>query len=132
MKKVYLFLSMLVVNSVLLLLANWFLPNDFVLGTWRRGIFGSAVVAGVLWTIITLLVEPFMKVVNYKPKNPMMSMMVYLVVNFVALWITARMAPLTGFGVSGWLWIVVLAFVANIVQYGVWTVLDKAKLVEKN
>ena len=131
MKKIYLFLSMWLVNGVLLLLANWFFPMDFVLGTWRRGVFGSAVVAAALWTIITLLVEPFMKVINFKPKNAGMSMLVYLVVNFVALWVTARMAPLTGFGVSGWLWILILAVVANVVQYMNWMVLDKAKLVEK-
>lgn len=122
---------MWLVNGVLLLIANWLMPNDFVLGTWRRDVLGSAVVAGALWTIITLLVEPFMEVLKFKPKNPMHSMMIYLVVNFVALWVTARMAPLTGFGVSGWLWILVLAFVANMVQYAAWTALAKAKIVEK-
>lgn len=127
MKNSSLLLAMWLVNGTLILLANWFMPETYVLGTYRMGVFVSALVASLVWTIITLLVEPVLKVANYKPKNPVVSMLIYLVANFVGLWLVARMAPLTGFGVMSWVWVLALAFVGNLVQFVTWSALDKTK-----
>ncbi len=118
------------VNVVLLLLANMLFPSNFVLGTWRAGMLTSAFAAGLLWAIIVFLTQPALNALGIKiGKGPMM-MLVYLVSNFVALWLTARLAPLTGFGAGSFIWILGLAVVANVVQWVAWMVMTKAKIAE--
>lgn len=116
------------VNIVLLLLANMIFPMNFVLGTWRAGILTSAFAAALLWTIIVYLTQPALDAVGVKVGKGMMMMLVYLVSNFVALWLTARMAPLTGFGTGSFIWVLGLAVVANFVQWIAWMVMFKAKI----
>lgn len=121
---------MWLINAVLLLLANMFLPANFVLGTHRTGVLMAAVSASLLWTIIVYLVDPLLRKLGVKTGSDMKSVVIYLVANFVAIWITARMAPLTGFGVASFIWVALLAVVGNIVQFINWTVMTKAKLVD--
>ena len=71
------------------------------------------------------------KRLNFNIDKPLKMFFYYWLTNFVAIWILARFAALSGFGIEAYYWAISLGFVANLVQWVLWTVLDKAKLVEK-
>lgn len=79
----------------------------------------ASVVSGLIWTGLVFLISPAVKKV-IKLDGTTKMMFVYWLSNFVALWITARLAPYFGFGTSKFTWIAGLALVADLVQYVVW------------
>ena|SRR3990167_4676536 len=104
-------------NSLLLYLANLIFPGSFVLGTYRLSYFWSGVVAALVWTVLASLSEPIRKRFNLALKGPVKMFLYYYLANFVALWLTARMAPLSGLGVASFVWVGGLALVSNVSQY---------------
>ena len=111
-----------VVNSVLLYLAAMFYPMYFVLGTYRLSTFWAALVGGFVWTLLTCAAHPLLKKVNLKLNGRVIMFGFYFLANFIALWVTARLAPYTGFGATSYVWLAGLAIVADVVQYAVWKV----------
>lgn len=120
MKKYIPFLAFWGVDVVLLFLATSLFPNNFVLGTYRMSKFSSALFAGFVWTLIVWFSEPLTKKLKLKLEGQFKQMLLYLFSNFVALWVVAHLAFFTGFGVTSFIWVFVLAFFANFFQYIVW------------
>ncbi len=129
LKKYFSFISTWALNAVLLILANFFYPENFVLGTMRMGSLGASVVAGFVWTAIVFITEPVLKKGGINLGNGAKMILAYLAFNFLGLWVTARMAPLTGFGVTSYLWVFALAAFSNFAQYINLVLLRKAKIV---
>lgn len=126
--KTYLpFVIFWLVDSLLLLVANALFPASFVLGTYRFNSWVAIAVAGFLWTAIVWFSEPLVSKMGFKVKGATTSLLFYFLANLVALWIVARMAPLSGLGVSSSLWVAVLALVADVAQWFVWSSIKKAK-----
>ncbi len=121
-KYLKLFLLFWVANSILLYLAFMVFPQYFMLGTFRMSAIAATIVAGGVWTLLVMLVDPLVKRFKLKINGVPQMTVLYWLANFVALWITARLAPFTGFGVSRFVWILALAFVANLVQFALWKV----------
>lgn len=109
-----------VINAILLYLAGTFFPQYFTLGNWRFGPVMAAVVSGLVWTVIVWFAVPLVGKFRKKLKGDYQMAVFYFVVNFVALWVTARFAPYAGFGTVRFVWLLVLAFVANIIQFAAW------------
>lgn len=106
-------------DSILLWLAGMFYPAFFVFGTYRMSVFVSVLTAGFVWTLLVWLAGTFAGMfIEEKRRITMFGF--YFLANFVSLWLTARMAPITGFGTTSFVWLVYLALVADIVQYIVW------------
>lgn len=79
----------------------------------------ATLASGLVWTFLTWIVDPlFGTILKFKGRLLMFGF--YFLVNFAALWITARLAPVFGFGTTRFVWLVILAFVADIFQYIVW------------
>ena len=124
------FFTMWLVNAVLLWLANMLFPANYVLGSMTMSVWSGTIVTALLWTVLIWLTQPLANKLKIKLKGAMQMMLAYLVSNFVVLWLLSRFGPAIGFGVSGWMWVLALAIVANIVQYLNWMVLAKYKLAK--
>jgi hypothetical protein len=104
-----------------------FMPERYALGNDIFTPLQAALFTGFVWNWVLWLIEPAFKDLEIKLDNPMFMMGAYFVVNFASIWLLARFAVLTGFGVFSYVWVFALALVANFVQYAVWTYLRKAK-----
>jgi uncharacterized membrane protein YvlD (DUF360 family) len=117
------------VNSIILYLAVLIMPAYFVLGSSTMTVWGGVFVAGFTWTLIVWLLKPFIFLFK-KLKGTVAMFVFYLVLNFVALWLTARLGPIVGFGTTRFIWLIPVAIVANIVQYLIWKVGGVKKLLK--
>ncbi len=127
MKKLTIFLSLWLVNSALIYLANSFLPANYALGNDIFTPLQAAMFTGLVLNWIIWNVEKQLKEFEIKLEGQMQMMLAYLLVNFASLWIFARLAFIFGFGVISFVWVFALALVANFAQYFVWSYLSKKK-----
>jgi len=107
-------------DSLVLWLAGMFYPGYFVFRTYRMNVVVSIIIAGFVWTLLVWLAGKAADLVSSKKKSRIMMFGFYFLANFVALWLTARMAPITGFGTVSFIWLAYLAIIADTVQYLVW------------
>jgi len=115
------------VNFLLIYVAVSFLPTNYTVGNDLFTPFQSAVFTSFVWNMVIWKVGNLMKEFEVNIKAEMNMMFVYLAFNFVSIWLLARFAVLTGFGVSSYLYVFLLAFVANFVQYKTWLWVDSKK-----
>lgn len=116
---IYSFITLFLVNNLVLHLANLLFPTTIVLGTdsishwWAM--YHSMFKLTVINTFVMLLVTYYewKKKTVFTPKQWMAS---YLVVNFVALWCIGRFADNLGLGFSAWWVILLFATVLDLVQ----------------
>lgn len=121
------FLIFWLIDSLLLWLANMFYPAYYVLGNARLSALLAAIVAGLVWTAVVWKSMMLYKKLGIKDSDMVKSMLFWLAVNFVTLWLVARFSALFGFGVTSFVWVFALAFVANLVQWGTWALTSKKK-----
>ena len=127
MKRYKQFTLLWLVNVVLLYLAEMLLPTQFTLGNNLFTPMLAALFTGFVWNVVLWNAEGMFKDLEMQSKNMMVMMGEYLGLNFVTLWLLARFAVLTGFGVSSYVYVFGLAFVANFVQYQTWVLTSKKK-----
>lgn len=111
--------------SILLFIINQLIPSNVALGNERYTSSVAALVSGIILAAISLFVSP----VTSAPSDIMdtgggsnFAPMLYSLIGrtlilFVAVWIMARLAPLTGIGVSKFYW---AGFVALVIADGLW------------
>jgi len=130
MKKYLLpFILFWLVDSIILYLAVLVMPKYFVLGSMNVSVYAGAFVAGFTWTLLVWLLKPLIFLFK-KLKGTVLMFSFYLVLNFVALWITARLGPIVGFGTTRFVWLIIVAVVADIIQYLVWKVCAMKKMLK--
>lgn len=113
------FITFWLLNSLLLFLSVRFYPAYFVLGNKSMSAIWAAFASGLVWTFLTWMASPLLGNV-LKLKGKILIFGFYFLVNFFALWITARLAPVFGFGTTRFIWLVFLAIIADIFQYIIW------------
>lgn len=123
-----LLLSIGIANSIVLYLAAMFFPAFVVLGNSSLSAVTATVITGFLLSGVMALPEPVMKTVGWKTKNELLLALVYLIFNVVGLWVLARLANYIGFGVTSFVVVIVLGFILNMLQYGVWKVVTGKKI----
>lgn len=111
---------MLIANGLIIYLAAYFYPGAVVLGNASLTSMAALVVTAILLTLIISQVEPLLKLTKVKLKGDLSMAVVYGLVNIIGLWIIARAAIYTGFGISTVSVAVILGIVLNLVQYLVW------------
>jgi uncharacterized membrane protein YvlD (DUF360 family) len=130
MKKYLLpFILFWLVDSIILYLAVLVMPKYFVLGSMNVSVYAGAFVAGFTWTLLVWLLKPLIFLFK-KLKGTVLMFSFYLVLNFVALWITARLGPIVGFGTTRFVWLIIVAVAADIIQYLVWKVCAMKKMLK--
>lgn len=88
---------------------------------------GATIASGAIWTALVFFAEPAVGLFKFKVKGTGQMLVFYFAANFVALWITARLAPYLGFGTTRFVWLAGLAIVADFVQFGIWKALSSGK-----
>lgn len=126
-QKYTLFAGIALVNAVVLYVGSILFPTDIVLGNSTLSPLLAAIVTGILLSVVMTLPEPTIQSLKWKIKNEMYWMLIYLAANIAGLWLLARLANFSGFGVTSYMVIIVLGFVLNLLQYGVWKVVSGKK-----
>lgn len=114
-------------NAVILYVGSILFPTQIVLGNYTLPPILAALTTGVLLTGVMAFTESAIKYYKLKIKKEMQLAMVYLVGNILGLWVLARLANYTGFGVSSYMVVIVLGIVLNTLQYVVWKMLEGKK-----
>lgn len=103
------------------------LPLHFELGNSMLSPFQAAVLSGFVWNWVVWHTESYLKEFEIKLKDSFSMMASYLVVNFATIWILARFAVITGVGIGSYLYVLLLAAVANFAQFAAWQAMEKKK-----
>lgn len=108
-----------VVSAVVIYLANKFFPEAVVLGTMSLSVgWAIALSAGKLGLVTTFASAFFNEFELRRGKLLSPSEMIagYFVVNVATLWFISRFAEVFGLGLSSWVVVLALAFVADMLQ----------------
>ncbi len=104
------FFTQFIVNAIVITVATFLFPRAIVLGTanfnlgWA--IFHSALILSIIGTLAVPLFENWQRMKG-RMLTKMEWMVGYLVIDFVSLWIIARLPDQFGLGIAAW-WIVLL------------------------
>ena len=120
MKKFLPFILFWIVNSLFLYLASVVYPFKFVLGNFRFSMLSATIWAGLWITVLGWLAIWLIGKLKIKLSGAAQMFISYWTVNAAAVWITARLATLTGFGIFSFWWAIGLGLILNIVQSAVW------------
>ncbi len=105
-------------NSSLFYLGNMLYPDSLVLGTATLSKGMAAVFSGLLLTILCKMAKPFVTKVGIKSVSGRLKMFVfYWLVNSLAIWIIARLAPISGFGIVAFYWAFLLGLATSLGQW---------------
>ena len=118
-KQIVNFLSFWVANTVALLISAAVLGGNVVLGNDKVSASVAAIIAGLILTVITTFTPRIVEKSGFKVKDDKLWGVIFLSVNFVGIWVIKRLAILTGLGISSILWVLILAVVITLVQWGV-------------
>jgi uncharacterized membrane protein YvlD (DUF360 family) len=129
MKKYLPFGSIWLTNTVLFYTVPLIFPQYYELGSYIVPEVIAAIVSGLLLTLFCWAAKPIVSSLKIKLKGNYTMFLFYFVSNFVGVWIIARFAPYTGFGLVSYYWAATLALAMNTVQWLMWQILKKDKLV---
>lgn len=107
------------VNSLIFYLANSFFSEAVVIGTHQITMPWAFIHFIGTLTLINTFIVPFVREVEIrrgKMFQPSYWMLLYLVVNFMAVWGLTRFPEQLGIGISSWLVILSLAVALDITQ----------------
>ncbi len=131
MNKLLVFTLLFIGNLILLYIANLVFPGNFVLGNQYFSSTIAAFVAGLLWTLLLWLAILVGQEYKLENKGSAVMGIYYLAINFVTLWVIARIPFVSGFGVISFVWVLILALFATLVQWGVWKAVDNYQPTKK-
>lgn len=117
-----------VTNATVIYLVSFFYPSAIVLGNAVLPNWVGLIVASLLLTLFLILVIPVVKTLKLKVGNDLSWSLIYGTVNIIGLWLLARIAAYTGFGISSVLVAIVLGIILNTIQYGIWKMLTGKKI----
>lgn len=122
------FLATLVVNALVIYLANSFFPYWVVLGTLTISLWWAVFHSMAALALIGTFAIPFVRKYE-KSRGKMFSSMewmaVYFVVNLVGIWVIARFPEQFGLGIRSWMVAVILAVILDFLQGMVMMQLEK-------
>lgn len=120
MKKLLPFILFWIVNSLFIYLAAVIYPSRFVLGNFRFSMLTATIWAGLWINVLGWVAMWLFGKLKINLTGMAQMFFGYWAVNAAAVWITARLATLTGLGIFSFWWAIGLGLVLNIVQYAVW------------
>lgn len=128
-KKSIPYISFWILNSSIFYLGSIVFPKNIELGTFRVPENLAPFWAGALLTFIVWFSKPIVVQLGFKPQGEIQAFLYYAVANSVTLWILARFAEFSGFGISRFYWAIGLGLVINLLQMGFWQFFKKYNLV---
>ena len=116
MKKIKRFILYWIHNGILIYLANQIFPSKFVLGKFRFTSFYATLISSFLLTLFLEFVSLSLLKLRKMKFDGKRRFSIFWVANFIGLWLLARFAPITGFGVVKFTWLIGLSLLVNILQ----------------
>lgn len=102
---IYSYLTLFIVNTLIIYLANKLFPANVALGTYALNPMWALYLAVVEITIVGTMVIPLVYYHEWrrgKVYSPKEWMITYFIVNTLTIWGIARFADKVGFGISSW------------------------------
>jgi len=102
------FLLSWVVTSLLLYLAHIIFPGSIVLGTYRFSVVEAAVYSAFWISFLNWAIKDIAIARKLHPESKFGSLVFYILVGSVSVWLVARAAPLSGLGLVSYRWALLL------------------------
>jgi uncharacterized membrane protein YvlD (DUF360 family) len=115
-RKVRVFVGFWVINLLVLYLGYMVGTGSIVLGNASLTPVSAAIITGLLLTIIIFLVQPVLDILKIKAGDEKSLNLIYLVLNIVGLWVLARLAAYTGFGIVRFWVAIILGIIVTFFQ----------------
>lgn len=128
------YFTLLVVNSLVLMIANFLFPGFVVLGTRSLSTFWAILLSMGVLALINTFAIPFVHLYEEQRKKIFTTsewMISYFALNFVGIWFVTRAANQLGMGITSWVVALVLALVFDFVQGMAMMQLEKMKASSK-
>lgn len=110
-------LAVCVVNAIVIYLASTLFPSNIVLGNAMLYAWAALGISSILLTLLLSLIVPVFRTSKLiTNKEPYSELIYYGAVNILGLWLLARAAIYTGFGISSLFVAIILGVVLTIFQ----------------
>ena len=112
-------------NFAVIYIASITYPTQVVLGNSIVSPFSAGIITALILTLLLAQVMPFIKTVKIKVKKDNYWAAIFAVANIGLVWLLARFAVYTGFGIASVVTALILGLILNLVQYGIWRLVIK-------
>jgi len=117
-----------VINSLVLYLASWTIPDyGVVLGNWRFNSIESSLYAGFWVTFLVWVFWDFAIAREFNLKNKTAAFLFFLFVNSISIWVVSRFSNITGFELINYQWTLAIGFAATFLQKVPWKFVGSRK-----
>lgn len=111
------FVGYWIVNSVILGLANAFFPANFVLGNAFLNVPVAAVFSGFLLTVLLSMAKGLARTMKHSKNSRIIMFAFYWGAASFGVWIVARIALISGFGISNFAWAIVAGMIVSFANW---------------
>jgi uncharacterized membrane protein YvlD (DUF360 family) len=118
-----------IVNIIILLLVNTLFPGSFELGNVLWSTFAAAVISGILLTVLIFIARQIARYFKLPKRGRYFMFGYYWIIASASIWIIARIAAISGFGIARFYWAIATGFVVAGVHWLVRQGLKKTKLI---
>lgn len=115
MKTLKYFLLNIIHYTIFLHASSKIFRGKFVLGNKDINRWIAAIITGVLVVILIRIAYWGISKIKKFKLNWITKLLLFFAVNFVSLWIAARLAPCTGFGAIKFTWILLLSAIISLI-----------------
>lgn len=113
------FIFFFLANCVVIYLANHLFPNNVVLGTYFHSPLMALIYSMVVLTLATTGAVPVIEYlfqVTKAESTEIHWIILSFLLNFVSVWVVARLATFLGMGISSWRVVAILAIILSLSQ----------------
>ncbi|OGF99228.1 hypothetical protein A2Y99_04590 [Candidatus Gottesmanbacteria bacterium RBG_13_37_7] len=90
------------VNIIILLIISLLFPSNLIFGNAQLSSLAALMLNGLLFTLAFLAIDPLYRNFNLKITSDIAWIFVYGIENILITWVFARLAKLTGLGISSY------------------------------
>lgn len=113
-----------IISSIFIYVAWLLAPYNIVLGTASLSVWSASIVSGLFITIISWIFTMLLSRFKVTMKGMVQNMFMLWLVDIAAVWLTGRVGPYSGLGLTSYLWAIILGVFIGIGQSGVEMILS--------
>lgn len=124
------YFTLMITSAIVFFLANLWFPQHIVLGTMNISMVWAILLSSGVVALIDTLALPFVtqwEQQRKKDATPAEMFTIFLVINFLIVWLITRVAEIFGMGVTSWLVVLSLAVALDLLQGMVMMWLENVK-----
>jgi hypothetical protein len=111
------FVSYWIVNTIIISFANTFFPNAFELGNANLSIPVAGIFSGFLLTIVLLIARGLARSGKLLVRGRVFMFLYYWGSASIGIWLVARVAGLSGFGIARFTWAIGVGFATAFIHW---------------